>query len=157
MIKRHFRFNICVSLIGFKFRSIQRNKHRMQLRFYNGLRYTDTSWMWRNLEDLAPEKRQTYSKVLEINFKGFKTPYKLCNYQLIHFKTSWDDLPLVTMLGLTFQYICGLPRNICNQSLVLRKTPDSNNRQTSYNIPNQCFSKPSRPSNTRNVLRRHDN
>ena len=110
VIKMHFRFNICVSLIGFKFRSIQRNKHRMQLRFYNGLRYTDTSWMWRNLEDLAPEKRQTYSKVLEIHFKGFNTPYKLCNYQLIHFKTSWDDLPLVTMLGLTFQYICGLPR-----------------------------------------------
>lgn len=29
VIKMHFRFNIWVSLIGFKFRSTQRNKHRM--------------------------------------------------------------------------------------------------------------------------------
>ena len=29
VIKMHFHFNIWVSLIGFKFRSTQRNKHRM--------------------------------------------------------------------------------------------------------------------------------
>ena len=29
VIKMHFRFNIWVSLIGFKFRSTQRNKRRM--------------------------------------------------------------------------------------------------------------------------------